>query len=60
MLSFLRENVSTILVGVVVFGTLAIVLARVVLNIRRGKSPCGCTCGCAGNCPSGNHQGTAR
>lgn len=41
-------NLSTILVGLVVFGAFAAVVIRGIYNRKHGKS--GCSCGC-GNCP---------
>jgi hypothetical protein len=46
MTAFFSENLSTIIVGAFVFGVIAFALARIVLNRRRGKCPCGC-----GACP---------
>ncbi|MCI8651641.1 MAG: FeoB-associated Cys-rich membrane protein [Oscillospiraceae bacterium] len=42
-------NLSTILVGLVVFGAFAAVIIRAIQNKKNGKG--GCSCGC-GDCPS--------
>lgn len=59
MLNFLTENLSTILVGAVVFGVLAVVVVRMIQNRRIKKSPCGSCCNCpsAGIChPTGSQN----
>jgi hypothetical protein len=45
-MNFIRENISTIIVAAIVFGTLIAVTVRLIVNIRRGKLPCGCS-GCS-------------
>ncbi|MDR3167734.1 MAG: FeoB-associated Cys-rich membrane protein [Treponema sp.] len=44
MAAFISENLSTIGVGAAVLGIIALALARTILNIRKGGSPCGCGC----------------
>jgi hypothetical protein len=41
---FISENLGTILVGAAVLGLIAFALVRTILNLRKGKSPCGCGC----------------
>jgi hypothetical protein len=42
----LSDNLSTIVVGALVFGVLGLVLFRLIRDLRRGKG--GCPCGCSG------------
>jgi hypothetical protein len=44
MPAFISENLSTILVSAVVLGFVAFALIRIILNLRKGKSSCGCGC----------------
>ncbi|MDR3193408.1 MAG: FeoB-associated Cys-rich membrane protein [Treponema sp.] len=57
-MTFILENLSTIIVGVVVLGIIAFALARTILNFRKGRSPCGCNkCGASGNtCGQGSSR----
>jgi hypothetical protein len=41
-MEFLRNNAGNIVVGFIVFAVLAAVALRLILNIRRGKTGCGC------------------
>jgi hypothetical protein len=41
---FIRTNLSTIIVAIVVFGVLGLVSFNLIRNIRKGKSACGCGC----------------
>jgi hypothetical protein len=41
---FISENLSTIIIGAVVLGIIAFALVRTMLNLRSGRSPCGCGC----------------
>lgn len=56
MLTWLRDNLATIVVGLVLFAILASVVVHMVKARKQGKGSCGCGCsgGCAGachNCP---------
>ncbi|MDR1444395.1 MAG: FeoB-associated Cys-rich membrane protein [Treponema sp.] len=51
-MEFIRDNLSTIVTAVVVFGILGLILFRLIR--RRGQGTCGC--GCAG-CAAGDAQG---
>ncbi|MDR0590223.1 MAG: FeoB-associated Cys-rich membrane protein [Spirochaetaceae bacterium] len=42
--AFISENVSTIIIGAAVLGFIAFALVRTILNVRRGRSACGCGC----------------
>jgi hypothetical protein len=44
-MEFIRQNTGNIVVGVIVFGVLAFIAARLVINARKGKGGCNC-----GNC----------
>ncbi|MDR2841792.1 MAG: flagellar biosynthesis protein FlhA [Spirochaetaceae bacterium] len=46
-MNFIGDNISTIVVGAVVFAILLTIVVRQVIKIRKGKSGCGC-CDCAG------------
>jgi hypothetical protein len=55
--TFIEENLSTIIIGALVLGAVAFALVRTILNLRKGKSPCGCAdgCGCEGCGPRKAH-----
>jgi hypothetical protein len=47
-MEFLKANAGTIVVGAIVFAALAAVVIRLIGNLRKGKTGCGCGCpGCA-------------
>ncbi|MDR1412202.1 MAG: FeoB-associated Cys-rich membrane protein [Spirochaetaceae bacterium] len=53
-MAFIRANLSTIIVAVIVFGALGFICFRLIRNFRQGKSPCGCDkCRAAGR-PAGS------
>ncbi len=54
MIQWLSENLATILVALIVFAVLALAVAKLIRDKRRGRG--GCSCGCGG-CP---HAGTCR
>ena len=54
MLSFISSNLSTIIVGLVVFAIVAAVVVKLVRDKINHKSSCGC--GCSG-CPSAGSCG---
>jgi hypothetical protein len=45
-MDFIKDNLSTIVVGAIVFGVLALVLFHLIRSLRQGKG--GCPCGCSG------------
>lgn len=51
MLTWIMENMATIIISVVLMIFGAVVIANMVRSKRKGKSICGC--GCA-NCPEGS------
>lgn len=56
MVTWLFNNISTIIVCLVLIAVVAAIVAYMVRNKRRGKSSCGCGCqNCAmkGSCHSG-------
>ena len=50
MLIWLQNNLSTLIVGVVLLAIVAFVCLSMVRNKRKGKSSCGGNCG---SCPMG-------
>lgn len=48
MLSWLIDNIGTILISLVLIAAVTGVLLFLRKNKRKGKSPCGCNCG---HCP---------
>lgn len=51
MLTWIMENMATIIISAVLIIIVAAVIASMVRSKRRGKSSCGC--GCA-SCPAGS------
>ena len=49
MLEFLKQYWSTILVGIVLAGIVALIIAKMIRDRKKGKRSCGCGCE---NCPS--------
>jgi hypothetical protein len=45
-MDFIKDNLSTIVVGAIVFSILGLALFRLIRNLRQGKT--GCPCGCSG------------
>lgn len=48
MMTWISENIATILVGAILAGVVALVIVHMIRNKRKGRSSCGC--GCSG-CP---------
>lgn len=48
MLTWILENIATIIICVVLLAIVAAIIVRIVGDKKKGKSSCGC--GCA-NCP---------
>lgn len=59
MLIWLQNNLSTLIVGVVLLAIVALVCLSMVRNKRKGKSSCGCKdCALSDKCHgAGNHGG---
>jgi hypothetical protein len=60
-MDLISGNLSTIVVGALIFGVLGLVVFRLIRAIRRGQSACGCGCaGCEGRAggkePAGPHS----
>lgn len=53
MLTFLSENLGTILVGIIVAGIVAAIITKIIRDKRKGKSVV-CDCGCGG-CPNASN-----
>ncbi len=51
MLIWLKMNLGTILVALVLLAVVALIVAGMVRKKKRGEGLCGCGCGCA-DCPS--------
>ena len=49
MLTFLAENWSTLLIGLLLLALVILIVVKLVRDRRKGKSSCGCGCS---NCPS--------
>jgi hypothetical protein len=49
MLAFLRDNLGTLVVALVVFVIFALIVGKGIVNKKNHKG--GCSCGCSG-CPS--------
>ncbi len=50
MLSFLAANWGTLLVAALVLLVVVLILAKLLSNRKKGKSPCGCDCGQCSSC----------
>ena len=49
MISWLEANLASILVGLLLLSSIALVIRKLILDRRAGKHSCGCACdGCAG------------
>ncbi len=44
MFEFLKENIGTIIVGLVVLAVVAAIIVKIIKDKRHGKSSCGCGC----------------
>lgn len=58
-MTWIIANLGTIIVALVVFGIIAAVVVKMILDKRAGKHSCSCGCGCescalSGKCHSGN------
>lgn len=50
MPSFITENLSTIIVGIIVFSIFTAVVIKLIVDKKKKKSTCGCACsGCPGS-----------
>lgn len=50
MLTWIMENMATIIISAILFLAVAVSIASMVRSKRKGKSSCGCGCaGCAMN-----------
>ena len=48
MFAWLAANIGTIIICAVLIGIVVLIIAAMVRNKKKGKSPCGCNCG---HCP---------
>ncbi|MBQ8296886.1 MAG: FeoB-associated Cys-rich membrane protein [Ruminococcus sp.] len=51
MMDFLIENISTIIVGLVVLAVIALIIVKLRKDKKQGKSSCGCGCEHCQNAP---------
>ena len=49
-MQWLSENWGTVLVALALLGIVALIVRRLILDKRQGRSTCGCNCA---NCPMG-------
>ncbi|MDO4733432.1 MAG: FeoB-associated Cys-rich membrane protein [Bacillota bacterium] len=57
-MAFLQENLSTILVGLLVLTIFLCIVLKLLRDRKAGKGGCSCGCGsCSGNCPFGGAAG---
>ena len=49
MLIFLKENISTIIISLVILAVVAGIISKMIRDKKKGKTSCGCGCE---NCPS--------
>nr|WP_317412514.1 FeoB-associated Cys-rich membrane protein [uncultured Solibaculum sp.] len=56
LLTFLTQNLSTILIGVILLAIVILVVVKLMRDRKKGKSSCGCGCS---NCPNSSicHKG---
>lgn len=48
MFEWIMNNIATIVVSILVFGVIAGIVARMIVNRKKGKGTCNCGCGCEG------------
>ncbi len=49
MLVFLKENISTIIIGLILLAAVVGIIVKMVRDKKKGRNSCGCDCA---NCPS--------
>lgn len=49
MLNFIAQNIGTIVVLLVLSAAVALVIYKMISDKKKGKSSCGCNCGCCPN-----------
>ncbi len=49
LLSFIQDNIGSIIVGVIVVAIIVFAAWRVILDKKQGRSSCGCSCS---SCPN--------
>ncbi|GHV85761.1 hypothetical protein AGMMS50230_13690 [Spirochaetia bacterium] len=47
-MEFIQRNIGNIIVGIIVFGTILLTAASLVIKKRKGRG--GCSCGSCGKC----------
>ncbi len=59
MLHFIMENLSTIIIGILLLAVVVLIVKKMRNDKKNGKSSCGCGCGgcaSAGICHPENHK----
>ena len=51
MLAFLKENLSTIIIGLMILAVVVGIVVKMIRDKKNGKTSCNCGCGCE-SCPS--------
>ena len=51
MLVFIKENLSTIIIGLIILAVVVGIVVKMIRDKKKGKGSCSCGCGCE-NCPS--------
>ena len=51
MLAFIKENLSTIIIGLIILGAVVGIVIKMIKDKKNGKTACNCGCGCE-SCPS--------
>ena len=51
MLAFITENLSTIIIGLIILAIVVGIVVKMLRDKKKGISSCNCGCGCE-NCPS--------
>lgn len=49
MVSLLKENIGTIIVGLILLAIIFMIVRKMTNDRKKGKSSCGCNCGCCPN-----------
>ncbi|MBP5246229.1 MAG: FeoB-associated Cys-rich membrane protein [Clostridia bacterium] len=50
MISWIINNLSTIIISLILLSVVSVIVAKLLKDKKRGKSACSYTCGCA-SCP---------
>ena len=53
MIHFVMENLSTIIISILLLGVVLLIIRKLRNDKKGGKSSCGCGCGCGGCASAG-------